>query len=771
MLLVAVPSSAAESIPSPPLGRRVRLALPPRHSPRSRSRCPADRGWPLACSPRGHGREASERARLAAELRAVLRLKRGAEDPGSVVGATIATYALVVDAVIADVAVEAHRALTVGLENVDSAETRVPPPERVLARFRAAAEAQARHAAASSGATKPVVVPGRTPMDASGSPPPPAPSSSTPAAEASASNVDVYGRAYGACKATAECPICVQKTAASRFAQHLERCMGKGRVAARAAAVAGAGTGFYPGGILSRIARRDAVRREEAMKIETERRTAAEKERAEKERAVRTAAKRAKTAERVRRAEEKNASGRTGKPKTKTMAELLGDDGRDDVPLAAMRASALAAKGTKTSRGAGAGPGGRGPKAAAAGRGGAKVRRRRASHAGKRIVITGPRAPPPSGADPSGSRSVPAATTHAGSRGAFSLPGTELAPNAAFGAAAPPNNFGGNNFDADAFDAADVAVLGSDADAMAFGTGTPRGGGGGFWNPQPAATPAYYARALPGIPGIPGMGAEVPGVMTGTRAPGTSAPGMYPGMMMPREGPSASRRHRGATLSASPRRCSRACSTDTTRTPRGGVLPGADQRRRGGIPGHPRFPPRTFTAAARAFSPGGRRVVLPARGTRAPRGAAEARGAGARGGVGAGAAAAGTRRRRRRRRVAPRVRRRRFFPARDAELGRGTLDAYAAPAGVGSGAGLPLGCWGCRLGVALVRVSQDAAGAVRASAPAFAFGGALEAAPADHPGDSFDALFHADVPMDGGAGGGGRRADGANAFGGYGRPN
>ena len=146
--------------------------------------------------------------------------------------------------------------------------------------------------------------------------------------------------------------------------------MGKGRVAARAAAVAGAGTGFYPGGILSRIARRDAVRREEAMKMETERRTAAEKERAEKERAVRTAAKRAKTAERVRRAEEKNASGRTGKPKTKTMAELLGDDGRDDVPLAAMKASALAAKGTKTSRGAGAGPGGRGPKAAAAGRGG-----------------------------------------------------------------------------------------------------------------------------------------------------------------------------------------------------------------------------------------------------------------------------------------------------------------------------------------------------------------------------------------------------------------
>ena len=71
--------------------------------------------------------------------------------------------------------------------------------------------------------------------------------------------------------------------------------------------------------------------------------------------------------------------------------------------------------------------------------------------------------------------------------------------------------------------------------------------------------------------------------------------------------------------------------------------------------------------------------------------------------------------------------------------------------------------------------SYDAAAgrAFGASAPAFAFGGgALEAAPADHPGDSFDALFHADVPMDGGATGGGDAAPmWANAFGGYGRPN
>ena len=736
--------------------------------------------------------EASERARLAAELRAVLRLKRGAEDPGSVVGATIATYALVVDAVIADVAVEAHRALTVGLENVDSAETRVPPPERVLARFRAAAEAQARHAAASSGATKPVVVPGRTPMDASGSPPPPAPSSSTPAAEASASNVDVYGRAYGACKATAECPICVQKTAASRFAQHLERCMGKGRVAARAAAVAGAGTGFYPGGILSRIARRDAVRREEAMKMETERRTAAEKERAEKERAVRTAAKRAKTAERVRRAEEKNASGRTGKPKTKTMAELLGDDGRDDVPLAAMKASALAAKGTKTSRGAGAGPGGRGPKAAAAGRGGAKRAAATASHAGKRIVITGPRAPPPSGADPSGSRPVPAATTHAGSRGAFSLPGTELAPNAAFAAAAPPNNFGGNNFDADAFDAADVAVLGYDADAMAFGTGTPRGGGGGFWNPQPAVTPAYYARALPGIPGIPGMGAEVPGGMTGTRAPGTSAPGMrapgtsapgmYPGMMMPREGAlrvsPPSRGHAQRQPSAMFARVFDRYDADASG---GGVLPGADPR--GGAAGFPGvhvfaanlhgggaslLPGRAPSGSSRARDPSAARGGRGARGGRSGRGG---RGRGRGGDSSLSAASAASNR-------AVASGGGGFFPPGTPSSGAGyPFDAYAAPAGVGSGAGVPLGVPSGvpTRGSPSFGFSYDAAAgrAFGASAPAFAFGGgALEAAPADHPGDSFDALFHADVPMDGGATGGGDAAPmWANAFGGYGRPN
>jgi hypothetical protein len=39
---------------------------------------------------------------------------------------------------------------------------------------------------------------------------------------------DLYGRTGGASKAATECPVCMQKVAAARFAQHLERCMAGG---------------------------------------------------------------------------------------------------------------------------------------------------------------------------------------------------------------------------------------------------------------------------------------------------------------------------------------------------------------------------------------------------------------------------------------------------------------------------------------------------------------------------------------------------------------
>ena len=75
--------------------------------------------------------DADERERLMAQLRAVMRLKRGAvENRNSVVGCAIATYQHVLDGVIADVAVELHRALALGLDTLDSVEQRVPPPPR-----------------------------------------------------------------------------------------------------------------------------------------------------------------------------------------------------------------------------------------------------------------------------------------------------------------------------------------------------------------------------------------------------------------------------------------------------------------------------------------------------------------------------------------------------------------------------------------------------------------------------------------------------------------
>ena len=155
-----------------------------------------------------------------AQLRAVMRLKRGAvENRNSVVGCAIATYQHVLDGVIADVAVELHRALALGLDTLDSVEQRVPPAE-VIAGFEAAAKAQADAAARADGENL-------APAPAHPKPPP---------AKAGKGTRDIYGRLGGASKELAACPVCAQRVAAARFAQHLERCMGRGRAAAGAAA-------------------------------------------------------------------------------------------------------------------------------------------------------------------------------------------------------------------------------------------------------------------------------------------------------------------------------------------------------------------------------------------------------------------------------------------------------------------------------------------------------------------------------------------------------
>ena len=119
----------------------------------------------------------------------------------------------------------------------------------------------------------------------------------------------------------------------------------------------------------------------------------------------------------------------------------------------------------------------------------------------------------------------------------------------------------------------------------------------------------------------------------GTRAPGTSAPGMYPGMMMPREGAlrvsPPSRGHAQRQPSAMFARVFDRYDADASG---GGVLPGADPR--GGAAGFPGV--HVFAANLH----GGGASLLPGRAPsgssrardRAPRGAAEARGAGARGG-------------------------------------------------------------------------------------------------------------------------------------------
>ena len=159
---------------------------------------------------------AAEHARLQSHLRAVLRLKAGCDNQNSVTALTVRAYASIVDEVVADVAGELHRAIATGLDTIDSVSQRVPPADDVIAGYHdavAAQEAEAERLCAGGFFGEANVGAGAVKQDVAGG--------------------DLYGRGPGAAKETAECPVCAQTVAASRFAHHLERCLGKGRLAVR----------------------------------------------------------------------------------------------------------------------------------------------------------------------------------------------------------------------------------------------------------------------------------------------------------------------------------------------------------------------------------------------------------------------------------------------------------------------------------------------------------------------------------------------------------
>ena len=165
----------------------------------------------------------AEYAKLTAQLQALWRLKQGAENPNSIVGATIITYRQLLDGLIKDVAVETHRSLSLGLDTLDSVQDRVP----------GAAEAAAAQ------------TPTKAQMAALGSMGPAEITVETPSVKVGKGTKDIYGRTGGASKEATTCPLCLQQMAASRFASHLERCLGKGRTAR--------GPGGIPAGLQQRV--------------------------------------------------------------------------------------------------------------------------------------------------------------------------------------------------------------------------------------------------------------------------------------------------------------------------------------------------------------------------------------------------------------------------------------------------------------------------------------------------------------------------------------
>ena len=187
---------------------------------------------------------AAEHARLQNHLRAVLRLRAGCDNPNTVMAHTVRLYASIVDELVTDVAAELHRAIAT---DADSASRSVFPEDVVVAGFVAAAAAQEVEAArlhasgffrdargtcatAASGDGNLSLHRSRRRDERSGGISERGPTTRFDASEA---GLDVYGRGPGASTETAGCPLCASRVAASRFAHHLERCLGKGRLAAR----------------------------------------------------------------------------------------------------------------------------------------------------------------------------------------------------------------------------------------------------------------------------------------------------------------------------------------------------------------------------------------------------------------------------------------------------------------------------------------------------------------------------------------------------------
>ena len=164
----------------------------------------------------------AEHARLQSHLRAVLRLKAGCDNPNSVTALTVRAYASIVDEVVADVAGELHRAIAIGLDTIDSVSQRVPPADDVIAGYAAAVAAQEAEAERLRAGGFFGEALARDPSDARSKP-----ASASAGAAKDVAGGDLYGRGPGAAKETAECPLCAQTVAASRFAHHLERCLGK----------------------------------------------------------------------------------------------------------------------------------------------------------------------------------------------------------------------------------------------------------------------------------------------------------------------------------------------------------------------------------------------------------------------------------------------------------------------------------------------------------------------------------------------------------------
>lgn len=132
---------------------------------------------------------------------------------------------------IADVAVEAHRAWRTGAASRTPAGVNLEGPPPLLERRRS----DAGVAAAAAPAAPPRAAAVAEAAAAVAPPPAPAP----PPPPARLSRVDAFGQPLKASSAgDVACPTCGRRVAAARFAPHLEKCLGGGRAAGRARAAA-----------------------------------------------------------------------------------------------------------------------------------------------------------------------------------------------------------------------------------------------------------------------------------------------------------------------------------------------------------------------------------------------------------------------------------------------------------------------------------------------------------------------------------------------------